>query len=116
MKDSYQTLTHPNVYAVGIAAAVNAPGAHSERGRRPQTGFPSETMAHVAATNIASQIREEEPTRAGISAKFSCQCASWTREACLRTLQPVDGAERLLAASVRRYASSSEDEEPWLTR
>jgi sulfide:quinone oxidoreductase len=33
----------------------------------PKTGFPAETpaetMAHVAATNIASQIRGEEPTK-----------------------------------------------------
>lgn len=29
----------------------------------PKTGFPAETMAHVAAENIASQIRGEEPTK-----------------------------------------------------
>jgi len=63
VKDTYQTLAHPNVYAVGIAAAVNAPWHTANAVGVPKTGFPSETMARVAATNIASQIRGEEPTR-----------------------------------------------------
>ena len=29
----------------------------------PKTGYPVETMARVAAANIASQIRGQEPTR-----------------------------------------------------
>ncbi len=61
--DTYQTLTHPDVYAVGIATAVNAPWTTANAVGVPKTGFPSETMAHVAATNIASQIRGEDPTR-----------------------------------------------------
>ena len=63
VRDTYQTLEHPNVYAVGIAAAVNAPWHTANAVGVPETGFPSETMARVAATNIASQIRGEEPTR-----------------------------------------------------
>jgi sulfide:quinone oxidoreductase len=63
VKDTYQTLSHPNVYAVGIAAAVNAPWQTANAVGVPKTGFPAETMAHVAATNIASQIRGEPPTR-----------------------------------------------------
>jgi sulfide:quinone oxidoreductase len=63
VKDTYQTLQYPNVYAVGIAAAVDAPWHTANAVGVPKTGFPSETMAHVAATNIASQIRGEEPTR-----------------------------------------------------
>jgi NADH dehydrogenase FAD-containing subunit len=63
VKDTYQTLAHPNVYAVGIAAAVNAPWQTANAVGVPKTGFPAETMAHVAATNIASQIRGEEPTK-----------------------------------------------------
>jgi hypothetical protein len=34
-----------------------------QRCRVPKTGFPAETMAHVAAENIASQIRGGEPTK-----------------------------------------------------
>ena len=63
VKDTYQTLQYPNVYAVGIAAAVDAPWRSANAVGVPKTGFPSETMARVAATNIASQIRGEEPTR-----------------------------------------------------
>ena len=63
VKDTYQTLGNPNVYAVGIAAAVNAPWQTANAVGVPKTGFPAETMAHVAATNIASQIRGEEPTK-----------------------------------------------------
>src|SRR6266568_2138805 len=63
VKDTYQTLAYPNVYAVGIAAAVNAPWTTANAVGVPKTGFPAETMAHVAAANIAAQIRGEEPTR-----------------------------------------------------
>jgi sulfide:quinone oxidoreductase len=63
VKDTYQTLGDPNIYAVGIAAAVNAPWQTANAVGVPKTGFPAETMAHVAATNIASQIRGEEPTK-----------------------------------------------------
>ena len=63
VKDTYQTLEHPNVYAVGIAAAVNAPWTTANAVGVPKTGFPAETMAHVAAENIAAQIRGQEPTR-----------------------------------------------------
>lgn len=63
VKDTYQTLGDPHVYAVGIAAAVNAPWQTANAVGVPKTGFPAETMAHVAATNIASQIRGEEPTK-----------------------------------------------------
>jgi sulfide:quinone oxidoreductase len=63
VKDTYQTLAHPNVYAVGIAAAVNAPWTTANAVGVPKTGFPAETMAHVAAENIASQIRGEDPTK-----------------------------------------------------
>jgi sulfide:quinone oxidoreductase len=63
VKDTYQTLAYPNVYAAGIAAAVNAPWQTANAVGVPKTGFPAETMAHVAAENIAAQIRGEEPTK-----------------------------------------------------
>jgi NADH dehydrogenase FAD-containing subunit len=63
VRDTYQTLADPNVYAVGIAAAVNAPWQTANAVGVPKTGFPAETMAHVAATNIVSQIRGEAPTK-----------------------------------------------------
>ncbi len=63
VKDTYQTLGHPNVYAVGIATAVNAPWTTANAVGVPKTGFPAETMARVAAENIAMQIRGEPPTK-----------------------------------------------------
>lgn len=59
--DTYQTLEYPNVYAVGIAAAVTAPWVTANVVGVPKTGFPAETMARVAAANIASQVRGEMP-------------------------------------------------------
>jgi sulfide:quinone oxidoreductase len=63
VKDTYQTLGHSNVYAVGIATAVNAPWTTANAVGVPKTGFPAETMARVAAENIAMQIRGEQPTK-----------------------------------------------------
>ncbi|MDA8027172.1 MAG: FAD-dependent oxidoreductase [Actinomycetota bacterium] len=62
VKETYQTEAYDNVYAVGIAAAVTAPWQTPTPVGIPKTGFPTERMAHVAAKNIASQIRGEEPT------------------------------------------------------
>jgi sulfide:quinone oxidoreductase len=62
VKDTYQTHTHANVYAVGIATAVNAPWQSANAVGVPKTGFPAETMARVAADNIAAQIRGQQPS------------------------------------------------------
>jgi sulfide:quinone oxidoreductase len=62
VRDTYQTLAHPNVYAVGVATAVNAPWQSANAVGVPKTGFPAETMARVAAHNIGAQIRCEQPT------------------------------------------------------
>ena len=77
VRDTYQTLAHPNVYAVGIAAAVNAPWQTANAVGVPKTGFPAETMAHVAATNIVSQIGASSRRRKRASGT-SRPCASWT--------------------------------------
>jgi NADH dehydrogenase FAD-containing subunit len=63
VKDTYQTVAYSNVYAVGIATAVEAPWTSANAVGVPKTGFPAETMARVAADNIASQIRGEAPTK-----------------------------------------------------
>jgi NADH dehydrogenase FAD-containing subunit len=63
VKDTYQTHAHPNVYAVGIATAVDAPWQSANAVGVPKTGFPAEAMARVAAANIAAQVRGEPPTR-----------------------------------------------------
>ena len=61
VRDTYQTIPYDNVYAVGIAAAVEVPWQTSQPVGIPKTGFPTEQQAHVAAKNIASQIRGEKP-------------------------------------------------------
>jgi sulfide:quinone oxidoreductase len=45
-----------------IAAAVDVPWQTPVAVGIPKTGFPTERMAHVAARNIAAQIRGERPT------------------------------------------------------
>jgi sulfide:quinone oxidoreductase len=61
VKETYQTLEYPEVYSVGIAAAVPVPWQSSIPIGIPKTGFPTEAMAHTAAANIAKQIKGEEP-------------------------------------------------------
>jgi sulfide:quinone oxidoreductase len=61
VRDTYQAMGHDDVYAVGIAAAVDVPWQTPIPVGIPKTGFPTERMAHVAARNIASQIRGETP-------------------------------------------------------
>jgi sulfide:quinone oxidoreductase len=61
VRDTYQTEGYDNVYAVGIAAAVDVPWESATPVGIPKTGFPTERMAHVAARNIAAQIRGEAP-------------------------------------------------------
>jgi NADH dehydrogenase FAD-containing subunit len=60
--DTYQSTAEPNIYAVGIAAAVSVPWTTAVPVGVPKTGFPTEHQAHIAATNIAAQIRGDAPT------------------------------------------------------
>jgi sulfide:quinone oxidoreductase len=62
VRDTYQTLDHDEVYAVGVAAAVDVPWQTPTPVGIPKTGFPTEVMAHTAATNIAAQVRGEQPS------------------------------------------------------
>lgn len=61
VRDTYQTEKYDDVYAVGIAAAVEVPWQTPTPVGVPKTGFPTEQQAHVAAKNIAAQIRGEQP-------------------------------------------------------
>lgn len=62
VRETYQSEKHDDVYAVGVAAAVDVPWQTPTPVGIPKTGFPTEQMAHVAARNIAAQIRGEMPT------------------------------------------------------
>ncbi|HET8560735.1 MAG TPA: FAD-dependent oxidoreductase [Marmoricola sp.] len=61
VRGTYQSEKYDNVYAVGVAAAVPVPWTTAVPVGIPKTGFPTEQQAHVAARNIASQIRGETP-------------------------------------------------------
>jgi sulfide:quinone oxidoreductase len=62
VRPTYQTQKWDDVYAVGVAAAVEVPWHTPTPVGIPKTGFPTEQMAHTAVHNIASQIRGETPT------------------------------------------------------
>src|SRR5262249_32959820 len=62
VRDTYHSPTRDIVNAVGIALAVDVPCQTPTPVGVPKTGFPAERMAHVAARNIAAQIRGEQPT------------------------------------------------------
>ncbi|SFA81251.1 sulfide:quinone oxidoreductase [Nocardioides alpinus] len=61
VRDTYQSEKFDDVYAVGVAAAVDVPWQTPTPVGIPKTGFPTEQQAHVAAKNIAAQIRGEVP-------------------------------------------------------
>ena len=62
VRDTYQSDKYDDVYAVGVAAAVQVPWTTAVPVGVPKTGFPTEQQAHVAARNIAAQVRGEAPT------------------------------------------------------
>jgi sulfide:quinone oxidoreductase len=62
VRDTYQVVGHDEVYAVGVAAAVDVPWQTPTPVGIPKTGFPTEVMAHTAATNIAAQVKGEQPS------------------------------------------------------
>jgi NADH dehydrogenase FAD-containing subunit len=59
VQDTYQSKAYPEIYAVGIAAQVPVPWRTAVPIGIPKTGFPVESMAKVAARNIAAAIRNE---------------------------------------------------------
>ncbi len=63
VRGTYQSEKYDDVYAVGVAAAVEAPWQTPTPVGIPKTGFPTEVMAHTAARNIAAQIRGDQPTQ-----------------------------------------------------
>ncbi len=62
VEDTYQSKAYPEIYAVGIAAQVPVPWQTAVPVGIPKTGFPVESMAKVAARNIAAAIKGEPPS------------------------------------------------------
>lgn len=74
VRDTYQSEKYDDVYAVGVAAAVDAPWQSATPVGIPKTGFPTEVMAHTAAANIAAQIRGEQPEQAKAFGDIKAVC------------------------------------------
>ena len=74
VRDTYQTEKYDDVYAVGVAAAVDVPWQTPVPLGIPKTGFPTEVMAHVAAANIAAQVRGDHPAAAKAFGDIKAVC------------------------------------------
>lgn len=59
VRPTCQSEKYDDVYAVGAAAAVDAPWTTAVPLGVPKTGFPAEEMARMTAHNIAAQVRGE---------------------------------------------------------
>ncbi len=57
VSDGYQSTRYPNVFAVGLAAKVPNPFKGEVPFGVPKTGFPTDEMAKVAASNIREILR-----------------------------------------------------------
>lgn len=74
VRDTYQSDKYDDVYAVGVAAAVDVPWQTPTPVGIPKTGFPTEVMAHTAASNIASQVKGETPAKAKAFGDIKAVC------------------------------------------
>ena len=74
VRATYQSDKFDDIYAVGIAAAVEVPWQSAVPVGIPKTGYPTEVQAHVAAKNIAAQIRGTAPTETKPFADIKAIC------------------------------------------
>jgi sulfide:quinone oxidoreductase len=74
VRPTYQSEKYDDIYAVGIAAAVAVPWQSAVPVGIPKTGYPTEVQAHVAAKNIAAQIRGDVPLETKSFADIKAIC------------------------------------------
>ena len=74
VEDTYQSKAYPEIYAAGIAAQVPVPWQTSVPIGIPKTGFPTESMAKIAARNVAAAIRGEAPVAHKDFAEMAAVC------------------------------------------
>jgi sulfide:quinone oxidoreductase len=65
--DEFRHPEHPEIYAAGVAIAIAPPGPTAVPAGVPKTGQMSETMARVAAHNIAADLAGGERRRLPLS-------------------------------------------------
>jgi sulfide:quinone oxidoreductase len=74
VRETYQSVKYDTVYGVGVAAAVDVPWQAPVPVGVPKTGYPTEVMAHIAAANVAAQIRGEAPVKGKAFADIKAIC------------------------------------------
>jgi len=74
VRPTYQTEKYDDVYAVGIAAAVEVPWQTQVPVGIPKTGYPTEVQAHTAARNVAAQIRGDAADQVKAFADIPAVC------------------------------------------
>jgi sulfide:quinone oxidoreductase len=74
VQDTYRSKAYPEIYAVGIAAQVPVPWQTSVPIGIPKTGFPTESMAKIAARNVAAAIKGEQPVAHKDFAEMAAVC------------------------------------------
>ncbi|MBS2962169.1 FAD-dependent oxidoreductase [Actinocrinis puniceicyclus] len=72
--DTYQSKGFPEIYAAGVAAQVPIPWQTSVPVGIPKTGFPTESMAKVAAHNVVAAIKGEPPVAHKEFAEMAAVC------------------------------------------
>ena len=72
--DTYQSEKYDDVYAVGVAAAVDVPWQTPTPVGIPKTGFPTEVMAHVAARTSPRRSGARRRPRAKAFADIKAVC------------------------------------------
>jgi len=74
VQDTYRSKAYPEIYAAGIAAQVPVPWQTSVPIGIPKTGFPTESMAKIAARNVAAAIKGEQPVAHKDFAEMAAVC------------------------------------------
>lgn len=60
VNEHYRHVNYPNIYAAGVAVAIMPPEATPVPTGVPKTGYMTEHMAKIAASNIAAEINKGE--------------------------------------------------------
>ncbi|HET9171052.1 MAG TPA: FAD-dependent oxidoreductase [Actinospica sp.] len=74
VEDTYRSTAYPEIYAAGIAAQVPVPWHTSVPIGIPKTGYPTESMAKIAARNVAAAIKGEPQTAHKDFAEMAAVC------------------------------------------
>lgn len=74
VKDTYQTEVYPEVFAAGVAVALDPPAPTRVPCGVPKTGYLSEEMARVVSHNIAALVRGDGELRHRAAGEIDAKC------------------------------------------